>query len=489
MAGIGFELKGLFKKKGVIALFRAYGYAGIITTGPMILGIVLLLGVMLLAKSAGLAKQEQDLLVCMVTYALLASLTVTSFFSMVNTRYIADMLYEERHDAVLASFFGVCGILLVAGGILYGVFLCFAGISLVYIILNFLLFSELIVVWMAMNYLTAVKDYRGILKAFIAAVAASFLSGWLLLKFNGPSAAVLLTAVCIGYGLMMAMDVILLLKYFPQGDTGCLYFLRWLDEYRSLAYTGLFTNIGLFSHLVIIWAGPAGTQVQGLFYGAPVHDVPALTAFLSILITTINFVVSVEVNFYPKYRTYYGLFNEKGSIKEIQEAEEEMLTVLDKELLYTARKQLYMTAFMLSVGLLLLEKLPLGFNDIMEGYFRTLCIGYGIYAVANTIMLMLLYFTDYKGAFISTGIFALVSTLGTLASLQFNPVYYGFGFIAGSTAFFVAVWIRLKLFTGKLSYHILSTQPIIASAKIGIFTKIAERMERKEGLPHEKKTA
>lgn len=135
MAGIGFELKGLFKKKGVIALFRAYGYAGIITTGPMILGIVLLLGVMLLAKSAGLAKQEQDLLVCMVTYALLASLTVTSFFSMVNTRYIADMLYEERHDAVLASFFGVCGILLVAGGILYGVFLCFAGISLVYIIL------------------------------------------------------------------------------------------------------------------------------------------------------------------------------------------------------------------------------------------------------------------------------------------------------------------------------------------------------------------
>lgn len=239
MAGIGFELKGLFKKKGIFALFRAYGYTGIITTGPMILGIVLLLGIMMLANSAGLAKHDQDLLVCMVTYALLASLTVTSFFSMVITRYIADMLYEERSEAVLSSFFGVCGILLVLGGIMYGIFLCLAGISLLYIILNFLLFSELVIVWMAMNYLTAVKDYRGILKAFIAAVAAAFLSGVLLLTYMEPSAAVLLAAVCIGYGLMMAMDIILLLKYFPQGDTGCFYFLRWLDEFRPLAYTGL----------------------------------------------------------------------------------------------------------------------------------------------------------------------------------------------------------------------------------------------------------
>ena len=43
MAGIGFELKKLFKKSGLAATARAYGYAGIICAGPMILGIVLLL--------------------------------------------------------------------------------------------------------------------------------------------------------------------------------------------------------------------------------------------------------------------------------------------------------------------------------------------------------------------------------------------------------------------------------------------------------------
>lgn len=128
MAGIGFELKGLFRKKGIFALFRAYGYTGIVTTGPMILGIALLLGIMFLADFFGVGKHGQDLLVSMVTYALLASLIVTSFFSMVVTRYIADMFYEERKDAVMPAFFGSSLLLLVPGGILYGVFLLFSGV-------------------------------------------------------------------------------------------------------------------------------------------------------------------------------------------------------------------------------------------------------------------------------------------------------------------------------------------------------------------------
>ena len=41
MAGIGFELKKLFHRKGLVAMVRAYGYAGVICTGPMLLGILL----------------------------------------------------------------------------------------------------------------------------------------------------------------------------------------------------------------------------------------------------------------------------------------------------------------------------------------------------------------------------------------------------------------------------------------------------------------
>ena len=57
----------------------------------MLLGIVLLLGVMYLCDKTGGSRHSRELLVCMITYTLLFSLTVTSFLSMVVTRFIAGI--------------------------------------------------------------------------------------------------------------------------------------------------------------------------------------------------------------------------------------------------------------------------------------------------------------------------------------------------------------------------------------------------------------
>ena len=65
MAGIGFELKKLFRRKGLFATLRAYGYAGVICTGPMLLGVLLQVGMLVLCGWAGAARADQDLLVCM----------------------------------------------------------------------------------------------------------------------------------------------------------------------------------------------------------------------------------------------------------------------------------------------------------------------------------------------------------------------------------------------------------------------------------------
>lgn len=311
MAGIGFELKKLFRRKGLFATLRAYGYAGVICTGPMLLGVLLQVGMLVLCGWAGAARADQDLLVCMVTYTLLASLTVTSFFSMPVTRFLADMLYEEQEQTILPSFWGSNTLLLVGGCAAYGIFLIFSGATLMQGLLCLWLFAEMIVNWNAMSYLTAVKDYRGILWAFVAAIGISFGLGYLLIFLLGaPVLEGFLFAITVGYGCMMLLETLLLHRYFPQSKENPWTFLRWVDRFLPLAFTGLFTNLGLFAHLVIIWAGPIGIQVKGLFYGAPYHDVPAMLAFLSILITTVNFVVSVEVNFYPKYRAYYSLFND-----------------------------------------------------------------------------------------------------------------------------------------------------------------------------------
>ena len=447
MAGIGFELKKLFHRKGLVAMVRAYGYAGVICTGPMLLGILLQFGVLAVSGWWHVPRADQNLLVCMITYTLLASLVLTSFLSMPVTRFLADMLFEHHEETILPSFWGSTTLMLAVGAVLYAVFLLFSGATLMQGLLCLWLFLEMIVNWNAMSYLTAIKDYQGIMWSFVAAVVVAFLSA------------------CA----MMALGL-------PQVES-LLAFLAWLDRFLPLALTGLLTTLGLFSHLVITWCGPLGVHVKGLFYGAPYYDVPALLAFLTILITTVNFVVSVEVNFYPKYRAYYALLNDGGTVKDIVVAEREMLAVLNRELYYTALKQLFVTAAVISLEKMVLGVLPLGFNDGMHGYFRVLCVGYALYAVGNTVLMILLYFTDYFGAVCCAAIFAGSATVLTVIS-QFVPVaLMGFGFLLGASAFLLAAVVRLAVFTDNLPYRVLGAQPIVATEKRGWFTKLGEALD------------
>ena len=197
------------------------------------------------------------------------------------------------------------------------------------------------------------------------------------------------------------------------------------------------------------------------------------------LITTINFVISVEVSFYPKYRNHYSLYNDGGTINNIKQSEHEMIGTLKTELFYAALKQLLFTVLIIAVGGTLLDLLPLGFDELMRGYFRTLCVAYGICAIGNMITLIQFYFTDYKGAMISTAVFTGTTILFTLLSLLLPNIYYGFGFLLSSLVFAVVAVIRLNYYTKHLPFYILSVQPLVNEEKIGFFTKISKILKGK----------
>ena len=116
---------------------------------------------------------------------------------------------------------------------------------------------------------------------------------------NYDVVASLLAGACIAYGILIVNFTYVLHQFFPLGRGNPLKFLEWLDEYPHLLFVGFFSMLALFAHLMVMWTGPWGVQVVGLFYMAPPHDIPALFAFATCLVTTVNFVTSVEVNFYP----------------------------------------------------------------------------------------------------------------------------------------------------------------------------------------------
>ena len=190
--------------------------------------------------------------------------------------------------------------------------------------------------------------------------------------------------------------------------------------------------------------------------------------------------ISVEVNFYPKYRNHYSLYNDKGTIGNIRQAEHEMIDTLKTELFYAALKQLLFTTLAIALGGYLLDLLPLGFDEVMRGYFRTLCAAYGLCAVGNMITLIQFYFTDYKGALIGTTVFTITTIVFTILSLQLPNIYYGFGFLLSSLLFSTVATVRLNYYTKRLPYYILSVQSLVDDGRCGLFTTISKILNGKQ---------
>ena len=94
-------------------------------------------------------------------------------------------------------------------------------------------------------------------------------------------------------------------------------------------------------------------------------------------------------------------------------------------------------------------------------------------------LLLLLYFTYYRGALAASVIFAVGTSVFTVISLFCPQVYYGFGFLAGCVLFYFIVMIRLERYTRRLPYYILSIQPVVAEDKSGVFTRIGYFMDEK----------
>ena len=480
MAGIGFSLRRLFGKKGILNLCRAYGYSSIVTIGPTFLGVALLIGVSFVARIGGMEDHERDLLNCLLTYSLLVALFVTTWFNMVVTRYVSDMIYDKKEERVMQSFFGTLSIELVICLVLYGTYLFYSGVDPIRCLLSLWLAMVLIVVWTEMIYMTALRDFQAIVMSFAISLMIGFLLALLLVLLGHVSLENMLVCVTIAYGILAVRYLKLMLDYFPRSEGSHFSFLSWFNKYPTLAFSGGLVRLGLFSHIVIMYFGPLRVQVEGNLYSAPEYDVPALLAFFSMLITTVGFVVSMEVNFYPKYSNYYGLFNDRGGIKDIKLAEKEMVDMLQREFIYLGCKQIFATVLFIFLGPPLINLIIPGLSSLSLMIYKFLCVGYGIYALANSIMLIQLYFEDYFGAFIGTALFAIITTGMSIWQILYGDVrFFGMAFVVGSAVFYFFALLRLDWYRKRLPYFLLSRQSLIPGTEKGLFVKISRYLEER----------
>ena len=196
----------------------------------------------------------------------------------------------------------------------------------------------------------------------------------------------LMAALPPGYGVMLVGMMRVLLRYFPAAGASPFGFIAWFSQTPDLILTGFLSMAGAFVHIVLMWFSPLGSVVTGAFRQAPLFDSAAFYAYLVTLPTNINFIISVEVNFYAAYREYFSAITDGGTMPEIELARSRMERSLWQEVINLIVVQLFaMVLYMLCMRYFLEG---IGFTSDMIHMFRLMCIGYSLYCLGQSLMLL-----------------------------------------------------------------------------------------------------
>lgn len=463
MAGIGFELKKMFRNQGYLSSMKAYAFSSLVTVGPMLLCMVMITVLQQILLHLDVSYLERMTFLAAVVYAFVFSLLITCGFSMVISRYIADKIYLREYNDIIASLYGAMATCLCLGGTIGALFYWLSPLAAPFKLTAYLLFVELIVVWLQSTYLSALKDYMRIIRGYLVAVAVTITTALLLLNLTDVEKGIaMLLSLDSGFFIMIVLSMVHLESYFPKRERNYFDFLQYIRKFPSLLGTGFFCSLGFYVHHFVFWlASPLQESVAGTYLIAPSYDVPAFYASLSILPTMVVFVVSVETAFYEKYRTYYGTILGNGSVRDIKRAKSDMIQTLWQELSFMMEIQLFFTFVSLALGITLLPHI--GFSSEQIERFNILVIAGFLYAVMFVVMLLLLYFDDRKGAFAVMSLF-LVSTIGmTIAMLSLEN--YGFSFFISTCIALIAGLGRLFYFLKNIDYYTYCLQPLVTKEK------------------------
>lgn len=458
MAGIGFELRKLFREQGLINNVKAYAYSSLTTIGPMILCMVLIIALQSIMNLSGEAYLQWELYIATVSYSFIFSIVLTSGISMVLTRYVADQMYEKKFNRLMSSFYGSLIIMLPIASIITIWFLSRVSAGLDYKIAAYLFFMLLIIIWIQGVYLSALKDYIRIVRGFLIGSIVTLAAGWLADRFTDiESTTAALISLDIGFLIIVILSLHHFEQRFPRGEGKYFFeFLRYFKKYSSLFFAGCFVYSGVYLHNFVYWLSPRAMEVADQFRVMPFYDLPVYFAFMSVMPTLVTFVVSVETSFYEKFRSYYMNILNGGTINEIEAAKKKMQNTLTKEIGFLMEVQILFTILAIALGIKFLPMI--GFTMAQLDLFIILTLAYFLFITLFVLTHILMYFDDRKGVLIIGLLFVLMNIGFTYWMMRAE--FDGLGMFIASFIALVAVIVRLLYILRNIDYYTFCSQPI-----------------------------
>lgn len=446
MAGIGFELRKLMRRGSLTGIARAYLYAGVISSGPMILSCfgILIIGVLSasVVKPSDLVTQFQ----VSVTYMIAGSLIATGPLQLSFTRFVSDRCYDGRADLVLPNYRAVQLVCTALTGLLgtAAMSVGFGETPLAYRLLMIAGFVTASNIWIAVVFLSSLKQYRQVLWSFALGYAAVV---GLALALNRYGLTGLLGGfVAVHAVLLLCLSAIVHRQYAGARYISFEAFSRRF-MYVSLAWVGFMFNLGVWIDKFVFWFSPVtGTRVIGWFHASVIYDIPVFIAYVCVMPAMAVFLVRIEADFAGYYDAFYDAVRKGATLQRIGAMRDMMVRSVRAGLFEIVKVQIVVALFVLAFGAALLGALrisplylPLLVVDVIAASLQVLFLG----------LLNVMFYLDARRDVLKlTTLFVALNAALTVLSIRIGPPAYGYGF---ACALLIATLVAMRMLDAKFS--------------------------------------
>jgi uncharacterized membrane protein len=446
MAGIGFEIRKLLQKETYWGLIQAYGYSGIVSSGPWILSIIgiLLVGIysVTVAMPAASVVQFQTT----VTHLFCWSLIVTGIVQLAFTRYLADRLFESRNDLVTPAFNGLLMIVTFVSGItgLVGVFFLFPDQSNAYRLLMLAAYVIMCAIWCATIILAGLKQYKVIVG--MLGIGYIIVVGGALLMGRWGIEGLMLSFVLGHFELLMGM-LLMIFRNYPSERFMGFDFMNRKRIYIALVWAGFFYNFGIWIDKIMFWYNPdTGVPMVGYLNASPIYDLPVFLAYLSIMPGMAVFLVRIETDFVDFYKKFYDAVRDGGSLDYLNEIRDEMVFSIRQGIFEIIKIQGITVLIVFIAGPSMLRWA--GISELNLPLLYVQVVGASLQVVFLGLLNVFFYLDKRTIVAVLTGLFVVLNIGLTALSFYLGPAFYGYGY---AVSILICVIVAMQWLEKRLS--------------------------------------
>lgn len=455
MAGIGFELQKLYEGKKGFSKIKAYFFATLISSGPWIFSIICLVAIGLLS-GAFFQDAALERFSALIVYCFAGSLILTGPIQFVLTRYLADKIFLKQMDRLLPAllsmlFVTVCLTLPV------GTFFAIQfKLELVRAVFGVFFFMVISCIWVMMDFLSCLKNYKAITNGFLLGVLIT-------LVMVVADVLWLRWPLIIFYALGQFTIFLLLMRSIFKEFRYSIFFIREVFQYYrqfpSIMVIGLFYSGGIWIDKIIYWItrGAPVDKLHGTFYAYPVYDISFYIAYLTIIPTLAHFIIRIETDFYLKYRAFYDSIVKKP-LAEIEENKRKMSSSFSRSFveLFVIQMIISGLVYVFAAEILTFFGAPLSFLPA----FRNLAFAACFHVMFLFTVIFMMYFDLRRTTTWIVSIFFVLNVVLTYQTSRMDDRFIGFGYMAALVIPMI-IGVTIMIFRLRnLEYIIFRNQPV-----------------------------